>query len=140
MIYFRIPGKAVGKGRPRFTKNGHTFTPDGTRNYEELVRALYRSKCKDEPTSEPVIVNINIYTTPAKSLTKKKKTELMKKLPMKKPDLDNVAKIILDALNEVAWQDDTQVVALTVRRVWNNEDYVCVTIIKENEVWRNSNE
>ena len=39
VIYFRIPGKAVGKGRPRFTKNGHTFTPDGTRNYEELVRA-----------------------------------------------------------------------------------------------------
>lgn len=139
MIYFRIPGKAEGKGRPRFS-NGHTYTPDKTRNYEELVRALYKSKCKEEPTSEPVIVNINVYTTPAKSLTKKKKTELMKKLPMKKPDLDNVAKIILDALNGVAWNDDTQVVSLSVRRIWNKEDYVCVTIVKENEVWRNNNE
>lgn len=64
----------------------------------------------------------------------------MKKLPMKKPDLDNVAKIILDALNEVAWVDDTQVVSLSVRRVWSDEEYVCVTIIKENEVWRNNNE
>ena len=136
VIYFRIPGKAVGKGRPRFTKNGHTFTPDSTRDYEKLVRLLYQSKCKEEPTDEPVIVNINVYTTPAKSLSKKKKAELMKKLPMKKPDLDNVAKIILDALNEVAWVDDTQVVSLSVRRVWSDEEYVCVTIIKEDEVWR----
>lgn len=136
LIYFRIPGKAEGKGRPRFSRNGHTYTPDKTRNYEELVRALYKSKCKDKPTDEPVIVNINVYTIPAKSLSKKKKAELMKKLPMKKPDLDNVAKIILDALNEVAWVDDTQVVSLSVRRVWSDEEYVCVTIIKEDEVWR----
>ena len=136
MIYFRIPGKAEGKGRPRFMKNGHTYTPDKTRNYEELVRTLYKAKYKGEPTDEPVTVTINIYTTPAKSLSKKKRAELLKQSPMKKPDLDNVAKIILDALNKVAWQDDTQVVSLKVHRAWSNEEYVCVTIFTEDEVWR----
>ncbi len=136
LIYFRIPGKAVGKGRPRFTKNGHTFTPDSTRDYEDLIRAMYRVKYKGKPTEEPVSVTINVYTAPAKSLSKKKRAELQLKSPMKKPDLDNVAKIVLDALNKVAWVDDTQVVSLKVRRMWSNEEYVCVTIFTEDEVWR----
>lgn len=136
VIYFRIPGKAVGKGRPRFTKNGHTFTPDSTREYEELVRAMYRQKYKGKPTSEPVTVNINVYTAPAKSLSKKKRADLLSRAPMKKPDLDNVAKIILDALNKVAWHDDTQVTALSVRRVWSDEEYVCVTIMTDDELIR----
>ena len=81
-------------------------------------------------------MTINVYTAPAKSLSKKKRAELQLKSPMKKPDLDNVAKIVLDALNKVAWVDDTQVVSLKVRRMWSNEEYVCVTIFTEDEVWR----
>ena len=34
---YPIPGKPVPKGRPRVNKNGRTWTPARTRQYEELV-------------------------------------------------------------------------------------------------------
>lgn len=36
-IEFTVPGAPVGKGRPRFMKNGHTYTPQKTRDYEGKV-------------------------------------------------------------------------------------------------------
>ena len=38
--------------------------------------------------------------------------------PMKKPDADNIAKIVLDSLNKIAYEDDKQVVELTVIKRW----------------------
>lgn len=134
MIYFIIPGKAKGKDRPKFNKNyKHVYTKDSTKQYEDLVAALCKSKYKGDPMDCPFNVAINIFTAPAKSLSKKKKAELMKDSPMKTPDLDNVAKIIMDALNKVVWNDDRQVVALKVQRVWSNDNYVSVTITTEEE-------
>lgn len=39
---FVVPGKPQGKGRPRFTRSGHTYTPDSTAEYEERVKLAYR--------------------------------------------------------------------------------------------------
>lgn len=36
-IEFTVPGIPVGKGRPRFTKDGHAHTPGKTREYENKV-------------------------------------------------------------------------------------------------------
>ena len=49
-------------------------------------------------------------------------------LPTKKPDVDNVAKIILDGLNCIAWDDDTQVVDLSVSKYYSEEPRVSVMI------------
>lgn len=133
MIRFDIPGKAEGKGRPRFMRNGHTYTPDKTRNYEELVRLKYREACKDEPTAEAVHVSILVWMVPAKSLSMKKKRELVQRPPMNKPDVDNIGKIILDALNGVAWIDDKQVVKLEVMKFWGYEERVTVFIATETD-------
>ena len=120
MMFFSIPGKAVGKGRPRFA-NGHAYTPETTKEYEDLVRAPFLEKHGKKIEGEALFVQISVYTEPPKSISKKKREELLKGYPMKKPDLDNVAKIILDALNGVAWKDDTQVVDLRVNRNWATE-------------------
>ena len=50
-----IPGEPVGKGRPRFTKNGHSFTPEKTVNYENLVKLTFKS---DYPNAEPVAKDV----------------------------------------------------------------------------------
>lgn len=49
-------------------------------------------------------------------------------LPTKKPDVDNIAKIILDGLNDVAWDDDTQVVELSVSKHYSENPRVAVMI------------
>lgn len=134
MIYFEIPGKAEGKGRPRFTRNGHTYTPDKTRLYEDRVRASYKQLFKEPPTDEAVTISIIVIMTPAKSLSKKKRAELMEHPPIKKPDVDNIAKIILDALNGIAWMDDKQVCSLSVCKAWGDKETVLVGITKESEL------
>ena len=48
--------------------------------------------------------------------------------PTKKPDADNIAKIIMDALNGVAYEDDRQVVELIVRKFFSDTAYVDVFI------------
>lgn len=133
MIMFDIPGKAQGKGRPRFMRNGHTYTPDKTRNYEELVRLKYREACKDDPTTESVRVLIYVWMVPAKSLSEKKKKELRERPPMMKPDVDNIGKIILDALNGVAWVDDKQVTRLEITKLWGREERVNVIIATDKD-------
>lgn len=42
-------------------------------------------------------------------------------LPAKKPDIDNIAKAVLDALNSVAYRDDTQIVELQIRKQYSEK-------------------
>lgn len=49
--------------------------------------------------------------------------------PTKKPDVDNIVKIVLDALNGLAWHDDAQVTFLAVSKEYTGkEPFVAVTL------------
>lgn len=65
-----------------------------------------------------------------KSTPKKKKAMMLdgKIQPTKKPDLDNIAKIISDALNGIAYNDDKQIVHLKVTKKYNKTPHVKVNI------------
>ena len=41
-IKFTVPGVPVGKGRPRFTRGGHAYTPEKTAAFEEKVRLCWK--------------------------------------------------------------------------------------------------
>lgn len=43
--------------------------------------------------------------------------------PTSRPDVDNYAKLVLDALNGIAWHDDAQVVSLSILKAWTDPDY-----------------
>lgn len=124
-IKFTVPGAPQGKARPRVVRpkagGVHTFTPDKTVAYEELVRLKCREVC-EYPLSGPLYAEIEaIYPIPKS--TSKKARQLMEYgqvRPTKKPDADNIAKIILDAINGIAYEDDAQIVRLSVVK-----DYEC---------------
>lgn len=132
MIFeFTIPGKPCGKGRPRFTKSGHTFTPEKTVNYETLVKLAFRQAyLSAEPIAAKVevIAKITAYypipVSASKKLQAHMRTGLMK--PTTKPDTDNIAKICLDALNGIAYHDDAQIVELQVSKLYSDEPRVVV--------------
>ena len=48
--------------------------------------------------------------------------------PVVKPDLDNVAKLICDALNGLAWHDDNAIVDMQVRKFYSTQPRVEVII------------
>lgn len=131
-IEFEVPGAPRGKGRPRFTRQGVTYTPKETTAYEKEVKAAFykaRSEYAARTGHELKLIQgqvalvIVAYFEIPKSCTKKARDRIMAEedLPMKKPDVDNIAKIIGDALNGVAYRDDKQVIALFAAKVYDTD-------------------
>lgn len=123
-VQFEILGEPQGKGRHRVQVihgKVHTYTPDATANYENLVKVMYLRACGRVRLYGAIKAEITaIYSIP-QSWSKKRKEEACKGdiAPMKKPDTDNIAKIILDSLNGVAYDDDKQVVELVVKKQYD---------------------
>lgn len=128
-IRFTIPGSPMGKGRVRISKGGFCFTPENTMNYENLVKVSCIDKCQQRQAdyAGQVAVDITAFYPIPSSYTKKKQEQIRGGArPVKKPDLDNIAKIVLDALNHVAWQDDKQVVCMVLTKKY--AEVPCVSV------------
>ncbi len=127
IVRFTVPGEPKGKGRPRFTttQSGKTFarTPKDTIQYENLVKWYYSTLGENKPLQGQIRADIKAYYQKPKSMTKKnlRLVEEGKLRPTKKPDLDNVAKAILDSLNTIAYHDDSQVVELYIEKLYADE-------------------
>ena len=109
-----VEGKIKGKARPRIGKFGG-YTPKDTVNYENWVRLCYQQQ-GNGLIEGSIRARIVAYYKVPKSYTKKRVQAIREGLeyPCKKPDSDNIAKIILDSLNKIAFDDDAQIVELTV--------------------------
>ena len=122
-VKFTIMGPPKGKGRPRFQKIGNftrVTTPADTVNYENLVKLEYEMQCNKYYFEDNLELGIKIvsYYPIAKSTSKVKKEKMLKGLinPVKKPDCDNVLKIIADSLNQIAYHDDAQIVEAQINK------------------------
>lgn len=116
-IEFTVPGIPVGKGRPRFKKDGNTYTPQKTQDYEDKVVQCWQ--CQSGMAFAggiPLRVTVTAFFTVPKSTSKKKAAALDGTPHIKRPDADNVAKTILDALNKHVYNDDSSIALLTVRK------------------------
>lgn len=129
---FEIKEKAIGKERPRYNpKTKRMYTPTKTSSFEEKVKWAFKAKynVETELSTRPFKAKIIAVFEPAASLSKKKKEELLFKIDYtKKPDVDNIAKIVLDSLNGLAYKDDSQVSALLVLKDYGTENKVIVEL------------
>lgn len=108
---FAFDGKVKGQGRPRFAR-GHAYEAPEDRQYKEYLARLYREQGGLWFGSLPVCVTIDVMRAIPKSYPLYRDNEP----DVLKPDVDNVAKAVLDALCGVAFADDAQVVTLIVRK------------------------
>lgn len=125
---FQVHGKVKGKERPRFG-NGKTYTPKATSQYEKTIKYAYRSTIGDKIDGN-IVIMINSYRKVPKNYPKYKLKELPR-VSDKKPDVDNIAKVVLDALNGLAYEDDKQVSELTIQKYDACEEYIDVEIVCE---------
>ena len=133
MIYeFEVPGNIVGKARPRInTYTGRAYTPTKTKDYECLVEQYFLLKYpKFIPIKSRVCIKIIAYFKIPKNATKKQKEEMINNelSPTKKPDIDNIIKIILDAMNKFAFQDDNQITKIEVEKKYTEEEKIYLKI------------
>lgn len=118
---FVVKGRPVPKARPRVAR-GHAYTPQRTKDYEEIVQIAYKNAGGTKFEGAVVMRISAVYKAPKKSMLYHNRT--------KKPDLDNIAKAIMDGLNGIAYEDDSQVSFLQVEKFYGEED---VTIIEVSE-------
>lgn len=135
-VYFIVDGEVQGKARPRFSRMGgyvKTYTPKKTIDYEQRIKACYLAEVPFQPmiwgNKEPLEIVVNAYFEIPKSASKKAKERmLLKEYPTKKPDADNILKVVADALNGVAYGDDAQIVIATVYKIWSESPKLEITI------------
>jgi Holliday junction resolvase RusA-like endonuclease len=97
-----IPGDPVPKGRPRLV-NGRVYTPPRTKEAEKAIWAYAAAK-KIKPLDGPIKVTIHFTLRPHANGRPRK------------VDLDNLVKLVLDALNGKAWHDDSQIYEITASK------------------------
>lgn len=138
MVSFVIPGEPKSKLRHRTTKQGFTYNPKQNIEYENWIKQCYCIKHKQKMLTGQIRAEIIAYLAIPESTSKKKRKEMLegKIRPTKKPDTDNIAKIVLDSLNTIAFDDDKQVVDLRVEKYYSEEPRVEV-VLKEIEVEKN---
>lgn len=133
MVYeFEVPGKVIGKGRPRLnTYTGIVYTPTKTKDYETLIEQYFLLKYPKFKILEGRIkVNIVAYFSIPKTINKTNKKEMLDDniSPTKKPDIDNIVKAVLDSMNKFAFKDDNQITSLEVEKKYSLDDKIYIKI------------
>lgn len=135
-VVFTVEGPPQGKGRPRFRRAGNfvtTYTDQKTKTYEQTIKAwAQRAIGSGSPLEGPVSVDLYIRIGVPASTTKKLTEACIRneKLPTKKPDIDNIIKAYLDAINGIVYKDDTQVVRLSAKKVYSLVPGVDVCVVQ----------
>lgn len=127
VVHFMIPGRPKGKDRPRVSQRGgkmHAFTPKPTKEYEKKVRAVFQEAPGSAMITGAAAVRIIAWFPIPKSARKDDRRRMEKGaiLPGTRPDIDNLAKVILDGLNGIAFADDSKVASLTVQKRYSSGD------------------
>lgn len=99
-VRLTVPGQPVTKARPRVYQ-GHGITPAKTKAAEARIKAVYLKKyagCK--PFDDDIIMHATFYTQDRRRV-----------------DYDNLAKLVTDALNGIAYNDDSQIVKSIIYKI-----------------------
>ena len=113
--------------RPRITVRGkyaHAYEPKDITQYKRLVAMKYRLAHKQQlPLTGALSVDVRFYRPVQKSISKAERQRrlLGQSLPTVKPDIDNYVKAILDALNGLAFKDDSQIAVLYARKIYSDK-------------------
>jgi Holliday junction resolvase RusA-like endonuclease len=126
---FEIPGIPVAKGRARFSARGgfaRAYTPKKTRDAELTLAARAMEFRPAEPLGEPLKLTVTFVLPVPQS--KPKKWLAAPPAHTTKPDLDNLLKLLKDALNGVFWLDDKQIVEVWAAKRYGSVPRTMVTI------------
>ena len=126
---FIVKGEPKGKARPRFAR-GRAYTPQTTVDYEKEIKARFLECGGKFSHADKFTVDVIACFGVPKSAPKKKVKDMLayQIMPTKRPDIDNILKVVLDALNGVAYYDDSQVVRVVGTKAYNKEPFLQISI------------
>lgn len=138
-ITIDVPGEPFAKQRPRAAKKGRyitVYTPRETKLYEEKVRKIYNSMYGSFQLEGALTANIEGHFSVPSSVSKKKQQDMLDgKIPhTKKPDCDNMGKVCLDGLNNIAYNDDSSINKLIISKQYSETAKTRITIIENKNI------
>lgn len=139
-VKFKVLGEPKGKQRPKLCKirgRSIVYTPKRTTEYEQKIRVSYKRLLSEKiPKGTPLEVNITaLFSIPKKFNKEQRQNALSGEImPTKKPDSDNIIKIVLDALNDTAYFDDSQVCGINFFKRYGEKAQIIIEI-KEIKTW-----
>lgn len=129
---FDVMMEPRGKGRPRFTRSGKTYTPAETTAAEKKIAAAYWALQERSyyERNVPIALHVEAYFKVPLSYDKRKTEAALAgdRFPTKKPDGDNILKLVADALNKAAYYDDSQIVYMTIKKKYANHGFLRIRI------------
>jgi len=137
MFYeFEVIGDIIGKERPRVNSyTGMIYTPNRTKDYEMLIKQYFKIKYPNHRELEGRLsVEIIAYMRIPKNTSKKKAEEMLNGnvSQTRKPDIDNIAKSALDAMNKFVFKDDNQISKMKIEKKYGQIEKI---YIKVEEYW-----
>ncbi len=127
MIELYFEGKPQGKSRPRFNKNGWTYTKRETVNYEKFLLDEAKRQMDEQGKKMlevPFCVEIVATFSPLKSWNKKKTQDAIDGYVAYEtyPDIDNIVKIVLDGLQGVLFDNDKKCVKISAFKKYGKHE------------------
>ena len=126
-LFTKIDITPVAKARPRVTMVGgraRAYTPKKSADYERQIAREWAHERQSAAARLDIVFGIPIPQSWSKKQQDAAASGLL--LPAKKPDIDNLIKAVMDALNGVAYDDDNQVIELSAKKVYAPEPYVAI--------------
>lgn len=130
-IIIELSGEPKGAGRPRFVRaTGVAFTPADTRRYQSALRYAGQEAMNGRaPLDGPLRVSIVAAFPIPQSWSKKKRAQALtgSLWPVTRPDADNIVKQC-DALNEIVWRDDKQIVSAEITKRYSDRPALSIMV------------
>ena len=138
VLDFNIIGTPKPQARPKFFRNkaGYmgTYSPKSdwfNIVYSEILKQK-QEKYKDIKLKGAIEIALRFYMPIPSSISNKKKQQLIYAPHTKKPDIDNLVKAVLDAINYTnLWEDDSHIYKITTFKVYNETPQCKITIMGE---------
>lgn len=132
MISIELFGNPVPQQRPRFARKGKFVSCyDNQSKLKEGYRWQIKSQFREDPIKTPLAVDLIFFMPIPKSTSGIKKRQMGNGIiaHTKKPDIDNLQKFILDCLNKLAFEDDSQIVEIRAKKIYSSKPGTTVRLI-----------
>ena len=143
MIKLDLYGDPVAWQRPQFARRGkHLHSYDGQEKLKVGCKWQLKSQYREQPITAPVSIDITFYMPIPKSTTAIRKRQMLhgKMYHMKRPDLDNLQKFVLDCLNQIILIDDAQVVEIRARKIYSDKPGTLIRLLPLSEHQQKDND
>jgi Holliday junction resolvase RusA-like endonuclease len=133
-IMFTVYGEPIAKGRPRFSTRGKfpvAYTPEKTKAYEfEVGMMALAAMGGTKPLEGALEAFIYVTFAVPASYSKKRLEACLSGLEkhIKKPDLDNVVKSVIDGMDKIVFDNDSQITSIHATKVYGEVEKVEVMV------------